>query len=463
MELHSLVGVGGVYYGGRHDSTAALSSLTTATRDLVNAGQARDWFRHVEHLAGGQPEITVIVDDVPGRGPFDPASAMRQLALWIGGMDGWITPDVERSIQTGWSSWVRTNTRHPLQIHLGVIPLLDPSRTPLFRLTDAAQRIAMNLTAYRAATGSPWRATAGVSGCSTIRRIAADSAAIRVQTATRRGNPVRLSEPRWRWDDQPSILSAAGDLRYARRMAPAERHGFVHQLDVRAQYLAAAGVVGVGYGIPRRVDTVQFDPAVAGYWDVRGDVLPNAMRPWAVDTRRGVMDSVVLTTPVMAYLLDHGISPEVIQAWVPATSSRILRPWVERLVDGKSAVLGSAHPDVVKAWKRTYTETIGMMAAEGGSICRADWRDMIIDMARVNLLRKLDRVHKLTGSWPIKIYVDSIWIYSEDEYPAPEVMRALGAIDSDGQPTEGIGKFRMIKTTPADAFAADHEAKMGQR
>lgn len=464
MELHTLAGVGGDYYGSRFDTTAPLLSIPVRPRDLLDRAQMLTWFAHIEHLAGRERNITVVVDDVPGRRIADPIAAMRQLAYWLNGPDGWITPDLDRSIKTGWSTWVRTNAAYAgLSIHLGVLPMLDADRTPVFKLTDSAQRIAMNLTAYRAATGGNWRQTGGVSGCSTIRQIIADTSAFKAGQSRARGGRGAITEPRWRWDDKPMMLGPAGDLRFGRRMTDAEQHGYVHQLDIRSQYLAAAGAAVLPYGLPMRTDNTLFDPSVAGYWDIRGVVLPEEIRPWAIDISAGVRDSVVVTTPVMGYLLDHGINPEVIQAWTAATSARILRPWTERMVLGKNSVLDHSHPDVRAAWKRTYTETIGMMAAPGGSICRSDWRDMITDLARVNLLRKLDKVNAITGTWPIKIYVDSVWIYSEDDYLADDVLLALGAIDRDGEPNELIGKFRHIKTTPASEYAAAHNAKMGQR
>lgn len=399
-------------------------------------------------------ETTLIVQDVPGRVPGAPATeAFRALAPALAS-GGWATPDVTRSAQTGWATWERIvpDTGRTERVHLGVLALMDASRTPLFTFADSAERIARNVRGYLATTGVLWRATAGVSGCAGIRAMVRDGrhALAAMRAAQGRGMPAQ--EPRWRWDDKPMHLRGVGDLRYSHNfeyvLGP-NATGYVHVFDVRSMYLAAAHAAVLGFGKPQR-GVKPFDHNVAGYWliDLAND-LPPYTRPWVVDYLDAAGPSVWVTSPVLSYLNGKGINPEILDAYTSPSSTRLLRPWAERLTTGARINADHEHPNVRAAWKRTYTETVGMMNAPGGSICRPDWRDTIMDLARVNMVRKLDAVYSAIGKWPFTIYTDAAAYHWPDPELPTEALLALGVIDAEGLADERIGKFKLVETIPA--------------
>jgi hypothetical protein len=142
----------------------------------------------------------------------------------------------------------------------------------------------------------------------------------------------------------------------------------------------------------------------------------------------------------MVYFDSLGVRPAPSESWTTATSSQILKPWATKIRQALD-VFPTKGVIPLGALKRTYTETIGMFTVTGGSIYRPDWRDTIIDLARVNMMRKLDRARQVLGVWPVKIYHDAVY------YPGAEDER--DAIASAIGVNINIGKFKYQDTMTA--------------
>jgi hypothetical protein len=361
--------------------------------------------------------------------------------------NGWRSPWTDgRAAETGWITW--THEVSGKKIHMGILNLMDQSRTPLFALDASAGAIAARVIEYHRVTGALWRMTAGVSGCVGIRANVAERVRRDNEQALRTGIGTVISEPHWRWDAAPDSLHGLGHMTWMRELVPAERHGSVYLFDIRAQFLAAMAAARIGWGKPSHTSQPVFDPERAGYWRIPASTLAgHSARPPLVDPKKiDKWGSTWVTTPAMVYFDSLGIRPAPSESWTTATSSQILKPWATRLrsvLDYTATADINADPRFIPAaaLKRTYTETIGMFTVTGGSIYRPDWRDTIIDLARVNMMRKLDRARQVLGVWPVKIYHDAVY------YPGAEDDR--DAIASAIGVNINIGKFKYQDTMSA--------------
>lgn len=359
------------------------------SRIVVIASQR--WFR-------GQDDGVVLlqVPGIPVAEGRDRAAAAARFRADLRAL-GWKVSD--GGDKTGWYSCFQEGAP---TIHFGVGPWIRQDRTSLFDLADHAQTIAVRLAAYESLTGTPWRGTAGLSGCASIRQFHESKA----------GGGV----PMWRWDKAPGeIIGCSFELRPTHhRRPPTEAEltggglggGFVHQYDVRAMYLAAAMNVTVSWSAPERRGPQEFDPQRAGYWQVQRSSLGDD--PLELLTRSYAFPDplVWVTTPVVAYAIECGQPvPEVFDSLTGARQSRVLRGWAERMRNAREHA-GTA---ILPAIKDTYARTVGMLARPGGRIYRPDWRDSIVDLARINLLRKV----RNSGVNPLRYNVDAIWVWSE--------------------------------------------------
>jgi hypothetical protein len=341
--------------------------------------------------------------------------------------------------ETGWFTVRKAGVS---TVHLGIGHLIQQARTSVTGLDADARLVAMRLARYGDVTGAAWRGTAGLSGCAGLRTIHEEK--------------VRGGQPLWRWD-KADALDAVGcsfEMRGSKHKRAFNSFELgsphVYQFDVNACYLAAANTAMVGWSALVESGPREFDPGHAGYWHVLRDSLGAVP---AELVRPGSTPHVWLTTPVMTYLTEIGRRPEVYDSWTAERTGRYLRPWAERLTAALGALqVGDPVDDAVRnAVKDTYARTPGMMARSGGRIYRPDWRDEIVDRARVNILRKVAG----SGFSPVRMNVDSVWIAADlNEH---EVGRALGVPYRDGHPVWQIGKFRHVKTMTVAEYLETYE------
>lgn len=450
MRAHSIVINNGVI--------ALADDVRTRVHEYIPAGLLTD-AGALLHWCGTQfPQLpaagTLIVPTVPAFIDGDDRYGLAPRARLMterAAAAGWERNGGQDWERGGWITWTHNGTGQV--IYMGILDLMDQDRTPAFRLGSSARDIADALAAYVDATGMNWRMTAGVTGCAMVK-----TTIHRVETnkMIRRGPDKPVPAPRWHSTAATTYgVHAAGDLRYNRMLAPAERqYSRLYQLDVRAAYLAAAAAVDLPWSELRPVDRQVFT-GQAGYWQVDLNDLvdgaaavssatlphlgPALWNPDAADDA-GLM---WLTTPVMGFLSELGINPVVRNALLAPSQSRFLRPWAESIRDALANPTATA--EVRTALKRTYSETVGMFAAAGGSIHRPEWRDLIVDTARVSVLRKVFQARRTLGIWPARIYVDAVWYPYPDDAPADDLVHALGG-------TGRIGKFRHVKSTSVDTW-----------
>lgn len=422
---------------------------------LTDAGSLLHWAGY--HLPDDADGV-LIVPSLPAYGDDDwsidqRADLMTQKAAGA----GWTRPVASRLTETGWVTWTHQGSGQ--RINMGALDLMSADRTPVADLTGTALAIALDFRAYDDATGTPWRMTAGVTGCTMIRDIVhrVEVAKTARRRVVGRKDGAGVNAPRWhgKATDAQQIdpvtgvtrwARCAGDLRWSRPLFAGEHHGFIHHLDITGMFLAAASIAELPWSDLRPVDVQQFDGR-AGYWLVDGVGLPAMLTSGSTPPawERAAMNAdgtVYLTTPMMTLLTEYGVNPAVQGALLSPTASRTLRPWAESIRD---ALYDPRTPQrTAAALKRTYAETIGMFNSRGGSIYRPDWRDIIIDTARANLLRKLNGARRALGTWPIRINVDSVWYHMPDDTAAArdELVTALGG-------SGRLGKFRHVSTTDA--------------
>lgn len=430
----------------------------------------------VAGMFGDRDEGLLIVPTLPGGGDDEDPDPQRWSLAWqwacleaAAGRTGWqITGDAERIRDTGWATFRHTSGR---RIFMGVLPHMDPDRTPLFKIDATAEEIVTALISYAAVTGVFWRMTAGVSGCASIRLDRAERAqerqlALSLHSAEticpdcpHDDEPSVAREPRWLWTRPTDVhLHGAGHMIWSRPLTDAERHGKIVTYDVRAQFLAAMQASRYGWGEPaHKRNNVVFDPERAGFWRVPASPLQALPGPPLIRTPEGRLTWV--TTPVMVYLQSHGIEPMVYESWTTATSSQLLKPWAQHI---RNAVYSRAPRvrSIETALKRTYAEANGMFNVPGGSIDRTDWHWTTVDTGTVNLRRKLDRAHLVMGMWPCEIYHDAVSYPVADGEEFAALNRALEVqypVPHNAQPR--IGKLKYVKSTSVSDWEARQNRK----
>jgi hypothetical protein len=387
----------------------------------IPAGMLTDlpWLlTQVVQTCEGQPVATLITP-----------SAASTLTPRISG--GWQTIGLE--LDSGWYTLVRTSGPQPRRVQLCVLDRIG-ARNRLFAPGWPADRITDNLRRYRDLVGTPWYATAGVTGCGLMRSLG-DQMVHRPQWIARAGLPERIPpalDLHWRREYQRPLC---GDTPES---APLPR---AHRWDVRGAYLAAAAQVCLGGESPEWGGPAEFDAHRAGWWLVaeaaaRGCLDPHGPPLWdhtasePIPAGRGVW----LSTPMIDYLLRDGFPLTAHATFLSPPGHRYLRPWAQQLRDARYTAVGErldrSHPVLWAALKGTYAEGVGMLGRPGGRVYRPDWRALVIDYARTALHRKVSQIRRLTGQWPVRIDVDSVW------YPLPVDAPEL----SDPKPY--IGQFR---------------------
>lgn len=341
-------------------------------------------------------------------------------------------------------------------LYVGIVPWiaeLEPERFPLGTAGEDPVELSLRCYRWHVVTGTAWRGTPGVTGTGLLRQLGAGK-----------------GEPNWKPARQAPLTDAyRSEVDYTPRQwhgdASGPQSGLEDGWDARLQYLSAAMVAELPTRALARVR--KFDPKLGGYWRVRLSTWNHPGLPDPAGYERGYhagepRESVRwVTTPTLA-LLDQLTTEgvyggfEVIEGYASETA-RVTRTWAERLRDahnlwdhtlwvaehgGGGIATGQFHA-LKAATKACYRETIGLFGREGGRIDRPEWQDAIISQARTNLWRKLWRVGKDTGRWPVSIDRDTAWF----------------AIPEDGTPAEpipgldagtGLGKFRHYGTRKAE-------------
>lgn len=204
----------------------------------------------------------------------------------------------------------------------------------------------------------------------------------------------------------------------------------VTELDVNAQYLAAARSAELGDGEPAELGPI--DPTEhAALFRRPGYVQLGAKPDLAHLPATGRLPYARvdagwwLPTPTARYLQhDHGITLDIAEAWVwPAGQhGRRLSVWCGLFADARATLTAArdsgdqAASMALQALKAVYATFLGGMTRserhnDRGTL-RPDWHDQYVTQASVNALRALDKVRKTAGATPIGLMKDSAWFVS---------------------------------------------------
>lgn len=375
---------------------------------------------------------TVIVTRPPGGWSESPyiAPAVRDLDAMVidAQAAGWNT-HAGRGHETGWYTFRNRDPRQP-QLHVGIRPMLNQTRTPLWTVGEAtAQDIAHQLARWHALTGTAYRQTPGVTGCAMIRDHYAD----------RGSNGFKRAEPLWRLPEIPDTVSTAGgELRWHRPPTDGELAlPYVVSFDMRAARANAMGMVDtLAFSKLAHVGhATQFNRKAGGYWKVAAGEILSAYGLAAWDSPRAlpVISEVCaddggyvwLTTPMMRWLDNRGALPLIHDAWISDAAGQYLRYFRDSIRHALHAADGD--DTMTRAVKQCYQQTSGMLAAVGGSIDRRDWNNTILDHERGSVLTAAERVWQQTGCWPMRVNVDELVYAVNGDADARAISHLLGS------------------------------------
>lgn len=249
----------------------------------------------------------------------------------------------------------------------------------------------------------------------------------------------------------------------------------VTELDVNAQYLAAARSTELGDGEPEQLGPVTPDnlrPLLARPgWVQLGDVpdltgLPITARGPLARIREGSW----LPAPMARYLTrDHDVTLDVAAAWTWPTGQhgRRLDVWCAAIADARASLTtAKAGGDAAAAialgmLKAMYAATLGgMLRSEQHNRShsfRPDWTDMYVAQANANALRAIDKALTATRDTDnaprlLGMMRDSAWWMADT---APLTANALAdALVISGQP----GKWHVNRWGPVtEALVSAHQ------
>lgn len=385
---------------------------------------------------------TVVVDGVKAADLRDQSDAARAAGWQHAQIDAWTLfhRDDGRTVALGLRDSMNV-------LHLGV--LFD-------KATDPAV-LAVALDRYHRVSGNPWRGTPATSAHNAIRLSWENSA----------------GKPLWQQPKLP-VRSGVGFCSWSRPLNENELWwGYVHTFDANNAYLGSAANAELAWSQLHHTGPQQFDASLPGYWlvDLSTDLLAHLadpLRPPLVAPRNG---QVWMTTPYAKLLEDFGYHGLILDSWTgreefyesgkrkhPA-GARILRKWAETVRDG----LPAKGTPVGDAARRTYKDAVGGMQKQGMRISRTDWGETIIDLWRATLMRRVWRIYRQIGYWPVRIATDSI-SYA-DSNPDP---RALAAIIHGGPNghllnSTALGQFHHEATHTTEQWLERHPVTQGAR
>jgi hypothetical protein len=191
----------------------------------------------------------------------------------------------------------------------------------------------------------------------------------------------------------------ARTFNYVDTAAQVEGRPWVLAMDVNAQFLAVTGAVELGTGYPQEVTVPTFtDPRQAKrYYSKPGYVQVASDTPIAGACV--IPEGYWIAHPVAAYLQERGGLQVASQGLLWPEHRRWLSAWGDVVRRGRAALLArkgdQAAEMALHALKLMYAAFLGGFlrseAYNRGKTLRPDWNDQLTGLARVNMLRALDR------------------------------------------------------------------------
>lgn len=412
----------------------SMGALLTRIGSVLHRQDATEGLVLVDELAATQLGLTEpAVDD--GR---------RQRALDAAAAAGW------QSGKLG--DWVQFYAKGRPTIHVGRVERIAGSaaqRDPLSWPWGPVwhQDITTGLQHWHRLTGVPWHAGPAVMGLELMRH---------TMTPYRLPGVKGQRRPDLRCDATPHDATEAVWSRalWSRGELATHLHGY----DKRRAGITAAGVARLAAGKLERYRAREFNPKLAGWWEVtvpgwNVPELPHPMGPAALDRHRKRMWVTTPTLELCAELQEVGLlaMPEVIDSLT--APARVVLAGFQRVLETAYTSPADDHdyPEVTRgrvrdAVKEVGTRGIGMLGKADGqsSIWRPDWFHGINATKRANTWRMAWRIGREEKRWPVAIEDDCLWYSSDDPDPIRAAPKALQlSVDM-------AGGYRIEETVKSD-------------
>jgi hypothetical protein len=293
-------------------------------------------------------------------------------------------------------------------VHVGVLDWMRDKELPAQGRTPVETAALVHL--WQEEFGVPWAGAAGVVGATLTRHVARGP-----WHKPKDAEQGTYRRPRWQLpteqvrEEWGSVASFRGISWRTKRTV--EPHAYEHTYDVNKQWLTAANQTLLACDVLTHSGRMEYTPKRAGFWLVKFErwahpnLLPDPAGPraaaaapgsavWVSTPRLGLVHELVQREDAYAHM-----GYEVLDSWT-APGSLVLKPWAEAL----RLVLDD--PELGPAAKGVYANTLTTITKPGRTVYRPDWGASVVDMAQVNLWRKLLKVGAAGGGWPIRIGAD---------------------------------------------------------
>lgn len=308
------------------------------------------------------------------------------------------------SMLGAWTTYQRATERREdrYAVHVGVLDWMKADELPQTRETP--QESAALLHAWSDEFGVPWAGSSAVAGVTLVRQLG---------RGPHDKRQARFARPRWQLPAdvaRPEWSHATSFRGLSWRPAVDGRatHPYEHTYDVNRQWITAAGQTLLACDVLEHTRLRAYDAKQAGFWLVefepwtRGHLLPDPVGPnaarggavWVSTPRLGWVDQLAQRSDEW-----HHPGYRILDTWT-APGTLVLKPWA----DGLRKVM--ADPDLGPATKSVYAKTFTTISQPGRRVYRPDWSAAVVDMAQVNLCRKLLEIQLQGGPAPVRIGAD---------------------------------------------------------
>lgn len=238
-------------------------------------------------------------------------------------------------------------------------------------------------------------------------------------------HPEWLEIPKLNWDLLPfRFRDVASDLIAERPLLQEEyTAGYLHKIDKNGAYLRACVTEMFGVGAPELVKTCMPQEKRPGIWRCSFDPISLPGLPAVWD------GGAWIVTPILQVLRNTGHDVLVHEGYVWNESHGIFKRWAETLWNARQGFrLGSYKEHTWKsapvsalaedACKQIATATIGLTSYRGFETetakYRPDWKAQIVGSVRARMFSNLLKFQQEQGSTPIIIYIDAIYVLSNE-------------------------------------------------